>query len=360
MNPSLPVPKTLKATALAFLVALPLLAITAGDDLSLRVPVQVEGRTVVLTAGTRLGQALDLLGLSPQKGDLVDVEGVVLERGAYPGRVLLNGEPASPLTVLEPGDRIQVIDGPDQEEPVVRDIIPVLGGQPGNPQFFLATTAGKQVITSGKLSGKLASASFVPEEGGMIPPAVALTFDDGPSPMWTPQILEVLEEFEVPATFFVVGSLAERHPGLIRREVRVGMAVASHSYGHPLSPPFEELPPKRMREEIRKGRDVLTEMGLRVGLFRPPNGSYSQAVIRQAHRFGMRLVLWNVDPEDWRRGITSEAIVRGVLDNVRPGSIIVLHDGGGDRSATVEALPAIIRGIRQMGLKLVAIGARKP
>jgi len=89
--------------------------------------------------------------------------------------------------------------------------------------------------------------------------------------------------------------------------------------------------------------------------FRPPGGSYSDFVVRTAEAAGMRVVLWSVDPLDWQKGTTAREIVERVLDSVQPGSIVVLHDGGGDRSATIEALPKIIRGIRKKGLEFAVL-----
>jgi peptidoglycan/xylan/chitin deacetylase (PgdA/CDA1 family) len=90
-------------------------------------------------------------------------------------------------------------------------------------------------------------------------------------------------------------------------------------------------------------------------IFRPPGGSYSEAVIQAAEKLKSRLVMWAIDPRDWAPGRTVDEIVKGVLSQVRPGSIILLHDGGGNRSATIAALPKIIRGIRKMGLGFLPI-----
>lgn len=184
--------------------------------------------------------------------------------------------------------------------------------------------------------------------------AVALTFDDGPSPTFTPQVLAILRRFDVPATFFVVGYLAERFPELVREAAEVG-TVASHSYGHPIGTPFADLPRKRIVEEMDGASDVLEGLGLRITLFRPPGGSSDDRVVKLAGRRGMRVVMWSVDPEDWRNDAKRKLIVRAVVRNVQPGSIILLHDGGGDQSATVAALPAIIKKIRKMGLRFTVV-----
>lgn len=359
MNPSLTMPRSARfALLLIPLVVLALVVSLADRGALPPVQVLVEGRGVLLLWGTTFGEAVERLGLDPRDGNLLDVEGAILERGIEPGAILLNDRAAPPTTLLAPGDRIRVVHGRDRREALHRDVIPVEEGRPGNPQFFLATAPGRQIITTGEISGKLVFTEFIPEGNEGPRPAVALTFDDGPSPTWTPRILEVLERYQVPATFFVVGYLAERHPHLIEREVEAGMAVASHSWGHPLSPPFRELATPRLKSEIKRGKRVLRSAGVAVSLFRPPQGSYSDQVVRIADRHRMRVVMWNIDPGDWRPGATGEGVAQAVLSAIEPGSIVLLHDGGGDRSATVEALPAIIEGIRARGFDLVAIGPR--
>ena len=133
------------------------------------------------------------------------------------------------------------------------------------------------------------------------------------------------------------------------------MTVGNHSYNHPEVPPFDDLPRQLMDDEIALGARGLRHLKAPPALFRPPGGSFSAAVIRAAEAHGQRVVLWSVDPGDWEPGVRPRQIVRRVLDAVRPGSIVILHDGGGDRSATVAALPAIVRGIRHRGLRLVAL-----
>jgi peptidoglycan/xylan/chitin deacetylase (PgdA/CDA1 family) len=108
------------------------------------------------------------------------------------------------------------------------------------------------------------------------------------------------------------------------------------------------------------GEQVLSRLGARPRLFRPPGGSTSPQLVRAAAALGQRVVLWSVDPADWTLGSSARKITKRVLAAVRPGSIVILHDGGGDRTATLAALPAIVRGIRQRGLQLVALTANPP
>jgi peptidoglycan/xylan/chitin deacetylase (PgdA/CDA1 family) len=213
------------------------------------------------------------------------------------------------------------------------------------------------VIVSGALSHELVSARFRPGGAAKAERSVALTFDDGPSPQYTTRVLATLTRLRVHATFFVIGYLAATYPELVRRELRLGMTVGNHSYNHPEVPPFGELPPRLLRDEIALSAQILANLGATPALFRPPGGSTSAGLVRAAAALGQRVVLWSVDPDDWSPGGSSKGIAKRVLSAVRPGSIVILHDGGGDRSATVAALPAIIRGIRRRGLHLVALTA---
>jgi peptidoglycan-N-acetylglucosamine deacetylase len=317
--------------------------------------VRVAGRSVRLAPGTTLGDLVALLDLRPRAGSLLDVEADVLRANAFPGRLLLDGRPAAAGTRLRSGERVTLVAGRDRRERLSRQVVRVPRGVPSDPQFFLARTPGSEEIVTGALSHKLVSATFRPgRDAPRVERAVALSFDDGPSPLSTPRVLATLRRLHVPATFFVIGYLAEEYPGLVRREERAGMTVGNHSYNHPEVPPFDQLPASLVRDEIALGQRAIAKAGLRARLFRPPGGSVSPGVVRAARRLGERVVLWSVDPGDWR-GIGAKQIVRAVLAAVRPGSIVLLHDGGGDRSATVAALPAIVKGIRRRGLRLVAV-----
>jgi peptidoglycan/xylan/chitin deacetylase (PgdA/CDA1 family) len=318
------------------------------------ISITVNGRNALVAAGSSLGDVARSLGLDPADGRLLDVQGHVLERHADPGTILLDGLAAPRRARLADGDRVTVLDGRDRTEGTRRVRTRLPGRQPGDPQFSLATARMLRVDTLGRVSGILVRTAYRPLGRSRRPPEVALTFDDGPWPRTTRQILDVLHRMRARATFFVVGYLARRYPGMVRDELRAGMVVANHSWDHP--EPFDVLTPRRIRAEMRDASDLLRRrFGVRARLFRPPGGSSSPKVVTAASELGMRVVNWNVDPRDWVDGVSSKAIVRSVLSQVEPGSIVDMHDGGGDQTATVRALPAIIRGIRRMGLKLVVL-----
>ena len=318
------------------------------------ISVRVRGIDEHVPKGETLAEAAARFELAPAAGDLLDIEGEILRVAAFPGKIVLNGRPAVRATELEAGDRIDAVAGRDRREPIQRLVIRVRGGRPPNPQFTLVWTPGKQVIERGRVSHKVVPLIFRPTGRRGAQRAVALTFDDGPS-RYTARVLAVLHRLHAAATFFVVGRLAERYPGLVRREVAARMTVGNHSYSHPYRPPFDLRRRGRILAEIRRGAQAIDAAGPSPTLFRPPGGTFSAYVLEAAAAYRERVVLWSVDPNDWRPRTTAAQIARRVLAAVRPGSIVLLHDGGGNRLATVRALRAIVKGIRRKGLRLVLI-----
>jgi len=178
---------------------------------------------------------------------------------------------------------------------------------------------------------------------------VALTFDDGPS-RFTPKLLDVLRREKVPATFFVLGRLVRRHPALIRRIHAEGHLVANHSFDHPKQASIEAW-----RQQIQRTEQLIRAAGVPVApFFRPPHGVVRPALLRLCHELGYTVVLYTLLSSDWKLpGV--KALVSQVLHRVAPGSIIVLHDAGGYRQQTLDALPEIIRGLRRKGFALVTL-----
>jgi peptidoglycan-N-acetylglucosamine deacetylase len=320
----------------------PTISIEAGD------------RVVGVVRGTTLAEAARRFGIEPRSGDLLDVGGNILRAGRFPGRLLVNGRPAAGGTVLRPGDRIDKRDGANHTEPVEREVEWAALRRPANPQFIVDLFPGRSVVTRGAVSHRLVSARFVPDGATVPDDAVALTFDDGPSP-YTRRFVSLLTELHVPATFFVVGTQAEAYPELVRLEVDSRMAVGNHSYDHPWRTPFADLPRAEIRSEVGRAQAILDRLGAHSVLFRPPGGTVSPTVLAAASAHGLRVVLWSVDARDWVAGSTADEIAERVLGAVEPGSIVVMHDGGGDREATLAALPEIVAGIRGRGLRLVAL-----
>lgn len=324
------------------------------------VRISVDGAALKVPLGTTLGAIIEDRGLSATNGRLLSVSGEVLDHFADPGRILLDGRRRPAATRLLDGDRITVVNGEDHVEETRRVAEALAGPRVGNPERTLATYPTTQITVTGEVSGEVVSITDVPHGPGTAPRAVALTFDDGPWPLDTKRVLAVLKRFHVPATFFMVGSLVERDPNIARAVKAAGYPIGDHSYDHPISPALADLSPEKITAEIADAKDALSAIGIEPTLFRPPGGSYDDFVVQEARREGMRVVMWSVDPEDWRSGSTAKEVAKSVLFHVRPGSIILLHDGGGDAAHTIKALPSIIRGIRKMGLTFTTVPARSP
>ncbi|MGK4583412.1 polysaccharide deacetylase family protein [Kitasatospora sp. HPMI-4] len=164
---------------------------------------------------------------------------------------------------------------------------------------------------------------------------IALTLDDGPHPAHTPVVLELLHQYGIRATFFLIGENAAANPALVRAIADAGHHIANHTWTHP---DLRHLPESRVRDELRRTSDLLQETtGRPVTWFRSPGGDWPDVTLRVCSELGMRPMGWSVDPRDWDRPGTT-AITNRVLTGVRPGAIVLNHDGGGDRSQTVAAL----------------------
>ncbi|KQC40061.1 chitooligosaccharide deacetylase [Frankia sp. ACN1ag] len=182
--------------------------------------------------------------------------------------------------------------------------------------------------------------------------SVALTIDDGPHPVWTPRILDVLRLNRVSATFSVVGAQAVANPELVRRIVAEGHSLCNHSMTHPQ--PFSRRTPDQIRIEMTRAQSAIVDAGAEPPrLFRAPGGDWSPAVLAAAAGLGMTSLGWDVDPRDWARPGT--ASIRQSLGSARPGDILLCHDGGGNRAQTVAALRRVLPLLRARGLSFVPL-----
>ena len=205
---------------------------------------------------------------------------------------------------------------------------------------------------------------YVIERRGMgAPKAIALTFDDGPDARWTPQILDVLRARQAPATFFVIGVNADQNPALLQRMIREGHEVGNHTFTHP---DISAITRQQLRLEINATERLLESViGRRSLLFRPP---YAEDIepetpdqvnpLLYTSSTGYYTIGLGVDPNDWTNPGT-DRIVQDTIDgaNAGRGHVVLLHDGGGDRSQTVGALPGIIDGLRARGYSLVTVSS---
>jgi len=181
-------------------------------------------------------------------------------------------------------------------------------------------------------------------------PYIALTFDDGPHATLTPKLLDLLAAHHMRATFFVVGQNAADHPDILRRAIREGHEIANHSWSHPN---LGKMSDEAVRREVQKTDDaIFAAIGKHPTLLRPPYGSITARQKRWIHDdFGYRIIIWDVDPLDWKRPGPS-VVCNRILKETRPGSIVLAHD---IHPPTLEAMPATFDQLDRKGFKSVTV-----
>ena len=195
-----------------------------------------------------------------------------------------------------------------------------------------------------------------PHVVGLVPttrPEVALTFDDGPDPVWTPAVAAALDG--APSTFFALGQQARLHPGVLKDLAEAGHEVALHGETHRK---HSLLSPHESAAEVSRGYEALRSAGAEPVWFRPPHGVLTASAWWQCRRLGMTPALGSGSSGDWRPGASPHEVGTAALAAARPGAVILLHDSGGhpDRAqVTVAALPFVLAGLRRRGLRPVTL-----
>lgn len=173
---------------------------------------------------------------------------------------------------------------------------------------------------------------------------VALTFDDGPVEPYTAEILGTLRRLGVKGNFFVLGQMAEEYPALVRRAVREGHVVGNHSYDHKT---LTRLSEENLVEELKSTSDLIAKIsGKRPRWMRPPGGATNEEVNATSRRLGMKVAIWDITTVDWMGGPTFHTVTRRVMEQVKPFDMVLMHDGGGDRSQTAKAVKGIVQRLK--------------
>jgi peptidoglycan/xylan/chitin deacetylase (PgdA/CDA1 family) len=305
--------------------------------------VTVNGRALLFEALPTVGAALTKSDTPLPTGRLLSI--VLRKRlgpDRAPGRVLLNGLATTVAAPLHAGDSVVTVPGPDAVEATrtVVETFPAMGvaslyvgGHPGTTRVVLGAVSGEV------LSRKVVAAPLI----GHLPApgALALTFDDGPNPAWTPRVLALLARAHAHATFCVIGRQVAQYPDLVRAIVAGGHTLCNHTWDHD-----EKLPsrtPAQIRSEMTRTQEAVKAATRKTPrLFRAPAGAWSPAIEGIARSLRMTPLKWTVDPRDWARPSTRAILVR-TLARLRPGGVVLLHDGGGDRSETFAALAQLLR-----------------
>ena len=219
--------------------------------------------------------------------------------------------------------------------------------------LFLLTVGGILTVTQSSLTTpSLVRAPGTYYKTNTQEKVIALTFDDGPDPIDTPDVLDILKEKNVRATFFVLGQAAQANPDLLKRLVMEGHEIGNHSFNH-------DYQQRRLVEEMNQtDQEVFILTGTHTYFYRPPGGFLSKNQLETVRKNGHIVALWSVDSKDWRNPGVKQ-IVDNVIKNVFPGAIILMHDGGYQRTQTVKALGPIIDALRERSYRLATLSELK-
>lgn len=338
------------------------------------VQVTVNGMLQSVTVGTTVDQIKSDEGIQTAPGNYVSVSGDVLaEGGGYPYSVSIDdkdvGYDEASAYKVSGGERIAVSDGGDRTEPYTAETVTeqpklLMDGNVGAINYISqwGSATVKDVLT-GQESGEQADGT-VHEQGQDcvitvkdVQPRdnqkiVALTFDDGPS-QYTASYLQVLQDKGVKATFFCLGKSVDANPDAAKAIVDAGCQICSHSYDHP---DLRAAEPQTVLDQLSSSfSSIESATGARTTAFRPPYGSFTQRTWLSTRGVATVAVRWDIDTEDWKQP-GADQIASAVCESVHPGSIILMHDGGGPRDQDVEALPRIIDTLQSRGYAFVTIG----
>jgi peptidoglycan/xylan/chitin deacetylase (PgdA/CDA1 family) len=334
----------------------------------LTIPLKIDGSDARLNVGTHVSDLRRDGRLHGVRGNLVAVKDHKVLRAGGGGApyALVNGKIASDDQQLYASDVIQSMNGTDAVEPIAKRTEPVPAPTQYQGSGPLETVlnvgkSGTREVEYGTLSKQVVSAHVVlapvarviersaPRSGAKV---VALTFDDGPWPGQTEAVLKILQKYGIKATFFEIGAQAKGRPKLSKMIADAGMLLGNHSETHPN---LSKCSPDRVaREMVQAEANIERASGQHPRYFRPPGGDLSATVWGQAKKMDLKVVNWDIDTRDWSKpGVPT--IVSRVLNGIRPGSVVLMHDGGGDRSQTIKALPTIIEGLKKMGYSFVTL-----
>jgi peptidoglycan/xylan/chitin deacetylase (PgdA/CDA1 family) len=213
------------------------------------------------------------------------------------------------------------------------------------------------ILDSADVEQALAAAGRLVIGGNAAAPEIALTFDDGPSPVFTGQVLDVLGRYEAVATFFCIGLNAHAFPETLERIAAEGHEIGNHTWSHPYLP---DLSRSELTIQLERTNEVIaTATGRAPTLVRPPYGGRNAQILRWLAEAGMTTILWNAETSDWARP-GRDVIEAEVARQAAPGSIVLFHDGGGDRSQTVAALPGVMDRLGEKGYRFVRVSRFLP
>ncbi len=337
--------------------------------------ITVDGRSMTAKAHTTLADLANSTPNTAKPGDLLAIDGsVITEGGGLPYTFTVNGtvEPNYDREVWQ-GDEIEIDDGEDKMEDFTEEVIEVappvvIEGTGAVHRYANTGSAGKGTKKVGAVSGIVQMHTesdpvtetmerFNVDTGG--DKVIALTFDDGPWPTYTEQILQILGDNNAKATFFTVGNCIGKLKDTVKRASDAGHQICTHSWDHASGSGqgvnLDYMTDDEQREEIAKGMQAISDAtGAEASkVVRVPGGNLSENTAKILREFATSEIGWNIDTNDWRR--PGASVVSARIQAATPGDIILMHDGGGDRSQTVEALREALPILRGQGYRFITI-----
>ena len=338
------------------------------------VRVEINGELYTTTVGTPLVDLPKQCGISLKPGNLISITGKVLKANeGNPFSADVDGKVLDEKQIdsyrIKGEEIIKLSDGTDTTEDFEtkeETVTPKLQfeGAYGSIAYVAQWgQAGKKEVRTGKVSGETADGKTIleaqnvivkrlnikPQDGQKL---VALTFDDGPNPTYTPKYLDILKAKHAKATFFNLGQEVAAYPEISKRCIAEGHQVASHTNSHK---ELTTLSADEVKSEITTAFDTLkNKAGDTTSVIRPPYGAFTDKTWLLSGGTMTQSILWTIDTNDWRR-LGVDAIVNAATSGVTPGSVILMHDGGGNRDQDVEALPKIIDKLQSEGYTFVTI-----
>lgn len=330
-------------------------------------PATIDGRLRFVARGATVDDLAHQGAFASPHGDLLSVKGAVVKaQGGGDPVVVSGGRTLDQSSTIPLFATVTSSRGPDvKEKTVTRTVnVPqetVYVGSGGVESVASTGSPGVVKLTVGAVSGvEIASETVTPAIPKVVirgavargPKYIALTFDDGPWPGQTDKILQILKREGAKATFFMLGMKIQRAPTLAKTVAQSGNEVGEHSQTHKM---LGKALNATVTYEIATGaKTVRRYTGVKSRWYRPAGGSVSPFVYSEAQRLGLQVILWTLDTHDYTKpGV--EKIVDRVVGNAKNGSVVLMHDGGGDRAQTIAALPIIISTLRARGFRFVTL-----
>ncbi|WP_322353801.1 polysaccharide deacetylase family protein [Paratractidigestivibacter sp.] len=339
--------------------------------------IKLNGSATSVKVGSNLATIIKEKHVSTTSGNLITVGGNVLSEGeGYAYSASVNGTDIASDKLddyrASDGDDLTIGDGADKYEDYDVEVVEEqpkleMGGDAWGNITYISQwpRVGKREVRHGKVSGETADGDWIQETQNCVVTVhqikpddssqklIALTFDDGPAETYTEKYIEILNQYGIHATFFNLGENIKEYPELCKKIVESGNELMSHTHQHQQ---LTTLDASSLQSEFSNAFGLIeSTAGVQTTSFRPPYGDFKESTWLKSGGLASLSVLWNLDSEDWRRA-GSDSIVSKSTSGAFTGAIILMHDGGGDRSQDVEALPQIIETLQAEGYKFVTVG----